>query len=240
MVHATVPVGRLLAALLALSPAYLTGGVARADGNASRGNVLQSGHVGTDWRRASSFGGGLSLTFKEEDAVHDEARREMRHHLKDIVDTLPLPHVSLLPESSSGLPGDTDAEALLGFLGEDITVARTGFGWELDARPFARLKADLDEAEARTGIRIRWGRGLSAPAEDGHLRAYLYADWEARAGVEDFLGGTHGTGGHDLDSGMALSLGGWSLAFEANLAGSGFSHHEEDGAAGYLGYAIRF
>lgn len=231
---------RAPACLSVLVPALLLGAGAEARENTFGDHVLQSGHLGADWRYSPAHGNGLTLTFEERGRIRDEARREMRHHLKDIADDIPLPHITLFSESPDPSPGDPGSESLFSGLGDRFSLARTLGGLEMDIRPFARLKADLNDAEARSGIRLRWGRGLMAPREDDGLRAYVYTDWEVRAGINGVFDGSHGTGGHDLDSGLALSLGAWSLSLEANVAGSGFSAREEDSAAGYLGYAVRF
>lgn len=239
MVRSTVSARPVTAAVIALLPAILAAGPAEARDNTFHDNVLQSGHVGADWRRHPTSSG-LALTFDERDDLRDKAQRELRHHLKDFADGLPLPHITLFTDTTPARPDGQHEETMFGLFGDDLGVSRTVFGWELDARPFARMKADFSDAEARTGIRVRWGRGLRETSEPGDLRGFLYTDWEARGGLDGLFGGSRTTGGHDLDTGLALTFGGWSLAVEANLAGSGFSDREEDGAAGYLGYAIRF
>ncbi len=243
MAHAHVRASRVLATASALFLGLTLCGQSWADENTSRGIVLQSGHVGGDAWRHSPGSRGLALSFDDRAAVRSAARRELRRIVRQQMAKHSLSLSGLLPDLASPVSGAGEhfpGAAMMEHFGGGLSLSRTLAGLDLDLRPRAALDADLDEAEASVGLRLQWGRGLARPAEDRRLRTFVYADWEGRAGLDNLFGGMATTGGHDMDAGLGLTIGDWNLSLEANLAGSGFGDREGRGAAGFLGYAVRF
>jgi len=216
-------------------------GEGQAEEYTSPGMVLQSGHVSHDaWRHAPGSRG-LSLTFEERNQVRSAARKAIRRLADRHLDLPSLSLTSLFPDLGAlAEAGSSTASNLVAPFTAAMSTPRSIGGLDFVARPRVALDADLTEVEGRVGLHLQWGHGLSRPAEDGRLRAFVYGDWEARAGLDHVLQGTEKTGGHDLDAGLGVAMGNWNLAIETNLIGSGFGDKEGHGTTGLLGYAVRF
>jgi hypothetical protein len=229
---------RLSGASVALLLSAMVCGESWAEEYTSPDLVLQSGHVSHDaWRHAPGSRG-LALSFEDRNQVRSAARKQLRRLVDRHLNLPSLSFSDLFPDL--GELAETSSNAVDGLfspVAAALTTPRMFGGLEFEARPRMNLDVDLTEVEARAGLRLQWGRGF---AESTRLRGFVYGDWEARAGLDNLLQGTEKTGGHDLDAGLGVAMGNWSLAVETNLIGSGFGDREGHGTTGLLGYAVRF
>lgn len=201
------------------------------------GQVLQSGHASSAWWRGSD-GRGLTLSFDDRDKVRDTARRELRRVL---LDRLPEGHFLgvFADDVPDGRPRNRTA-ARLEAASRALTLQRGLAGLEADLRPFASVRADLDEVEVRSGVRLRWGRGLTGATDSEGLRAYAHTTWESRTGFGQLFDEAEDIEGHELEAGLSLALGNWSLTVEATVFHSGSAMRDSVGTSGLLGYSARF
>lgn len=244
----------LLPFLLAVT---VTGGAAQAQDGGAQGQALSSGHgnVPSTWYSGHGRTGnrGLALTFHDmpthqREAMGRAALNDLRRTAQDTLAELALRRLDLegktldVSPAINGLLSIANApDRLTTAASESLTVRATRGHHSLELIPSLNGSATLSRLKASGGLRLQWNMVRDRTQSSRWPSASAFAAWTARSEVRGIMSKPTAHGRHDVEAGLGLALGGWSMSVDMRLPDAGLGPDPEPPAAsGWVGYAVRF